>query len=59
MWLVYTRLNLFGSGWRLVKESCEHGKGETCGFHTMWVISVLTEELLSSHRLISSMELVS
>jgi len=36
-----------------VTESCEHGKGETCGFHTIWVISSVT-----SHRIISSMELV-
>jgi hypothetical protein len=40
-------------------ESFGHGKEETCGFHTMWVIFTLTEELLASRRTISSVELVS
>jgi hypothetical protein len=53
------RLNLFGSDWRQLTESFEHGKEETCGFHTMWVISTLPEQLLASRRIISSVELVS
>jgi len=57
--MVLYRLNLFGSDWRQMTESFEHGKEETCGFRTMWVISTLTEELLASRRIISSMELVS
>lgn len=57
--IVLYRLNLFGSGWRQVTESCERGKEETCGFHRLWIISVLTEELLAYLQIISPLESVS